>query len=307
MQDKRRSREKYMESSIIEKSIKLAHQKRRSLPKENSFDITQLQRLPRFFGWVDCDAGLKEKFCMFLAGGDDGVAMRFYWNGFYEKFTLKLWGKASENHNQFVIDVGAHTGAYTLTAFQAGAKHVVSLEPHFGNFSRLLVNLRANNFDTTNALMAGAGREVGVTLLSVPTRLDYLSTGSAIGKKNNCFNFPINVVTIDQIMGEKHQANIGLIKIDVEGHENNVLLGAINSIKKSKPLIFFECLTDEVGNRISETLKPLGYKFWVIDDHAGTIIPTANLKSEYGPDGKINMAKLNRIASTTDINQLFNI
>ena len=68
-----------------------AHQKRSEFPKSNSFNISELQKLPKFYNWVNCHVTDDIDFRMCLGGGDDGVAMRFFWNGGYEKFSLKLW------------------------------------------------------------------------------------------------------------------------------------------------------------------------------------------------------------------------
>ena len=37
-------------------------------------------------------------------------------------------------------------------------------------------------------------------------------------------------------------SNVGFIKIDVEGHEKNVLMGALNLIKRNKPSLLVEIL-----------------------------------------------------------------
>jgi hypothetical protein len=57
--------------------------------------------------------------------------------------------------------------------------------------------------------------------------------------------------------------NITLIKIDVEGHEVNVLKGAEKIINECKPLILFELNISAFKNGISEEieiLKKYGYK-----------------------------------------------
>ena len=63
--------------------------KREDLPFENNFNINELSQMPELFDWVNCDVGVENKFHMFLGGKDDGVALRFFWNGSYEKYTLK--------------------------------------------------------------------------------------------------------------------------------------------------------------------------------------------------------------------------
>ena len=49
-----------------------------------------------------------------------------------------------------------------------------------------------------------------------------------------------------------------IIKIDVEGHELNVLKGAVNTIKKHKPMILIEIHQFE-NSEIPEFIESLGY------------------------------------------------
>jgi hypothetical protein len=63
----------------------IAYQKRRALPIENHFTIQELIERPALFDFVECNAEKNNKFKMFLAGNDDSVALRFFWNNFYEK------------------------------------------------------------------------------------------------------------------------------------------------------------------------------------------------------------------------------
>lgn len=171
---------------------------RKTLPKRNQFDLAKLQELPRFFNWVDCEVDPESRFTMFLAGADDGVALRFFWNGGYEKFTTTLWSKFAARSKNIVVDIGAHTGSYTLAALASGCKVVVSFEPHFMNFSRLLMNLRGNGFGTEGANMLGVGRTNEENFLSISTNLGYLTTGGKVGARKGCANFPITLVSLDR-------------------------------------------------------------------------------------------------------------
>ena len=73
------------------------------------------------------------------------------------------------------------------------------------------------------------------------------------------------MVTIDEVVAE-HQLEVGLIKLDVEGVEPDIIQGALTTIKEQKPLlvIAFYHQPEEFYE-----LKPfleslnLGYKFRV--------------------------------------------
>jgi protein O-GlcNAc transferase len=49
------------------------------------------------------------------------------------------------------------------------------------------------------------------------------------------------------------------MKIDVEGFEEQVLVGALKTIKKTKPIIYAEAWNKESLDKILKILKPLGY------------------------------------------------
>lgn len=58
---------------------------------------------------------------------------------------------------------------------------------------------------------------------------------------------------------EKIVKKIDFIKIDVEGFENEVLLGGAELIKRDQPVIFVEIFEENV-NTVDKTMKKLGYE-----------------------------------------------
>ena len=65
------------------------------------------------------------------------------------------------------------------------------------------------------------------------------------------------MVTLDNILKDEV---ISLIKIDVEGYDYNVLLGAKNILKKQHPYIFVEAKDPYIKKRIDNYLSPFGYR-----------------------------------------------
>ena len=61
-------------------------------------------------------------------------------------------------------------------------------------------------------------------------------------------------ISIDNFVKKKNIKKIDFIKIDVEGHEYNVLQGAIKTINKFRPIIIFEF------NEITKALSKYSYK-----------------------------------------------
>ena len=284
----------------LKASIDVAGRKRRSLPQYNDFALAELQSLPKFFDWVTCRTGTGAEFRMFLAGGDDGVALRFYWNGRYEAHTLKLWSSLAARLEGIKIDIGAHTGAYTLAALAANRENVVlTFEPHFMNFARLNMNLRANGFSTKRSYMLAVGERPEKKTFSIATDIDYLSTGGSIGARNGAFNTEVQVVHIDGLLTRDHHKNVSLVKLDVEGYEPACLAGMMNVLRESRPTLFFECIDEAAGAACEQVLSALGYHFFEVDDLAGRITAVERISPTKDSRGKVVMHRLNRIASVT--------
>lgn len=279
----------------------IAKEQRRKLPLINSFGINQLLSMPEYFGWVECAPNSPDEiFKMFLGGNDDGVALRFFWNGGYEKTTLKAWAWYSKN-SDVIIDIGTHTGAYTLTAYTANpSSTVVSFEPHFMNFARLNLNLRANNLATKNIFMLGVGKKNKILPFSISTSLDYLSTGGSIGNREEGITTNIQVVKLDSFLQHPAKEQVKLIKIDTEGHEAFCLKGMTDVLSRAHPVIFFECINSTSGREVQDILSEYGYHFYFIDDANGEIHPVEKIEPALTTDGQPLMHLLNRIAMPAD-------
>ena len=179
---------------------KIAIEYRKKLPKSNNFNIRELREMPQYFGWVNYVINEKNEVDLFLGGNDDGVALRCFWNNHYEKKTLEIWAKLSVVEG-IILDIGAHSGIYSLVAnksIQKGA--VLSFEPHYLNFSRLNLNLRANRISTKSIFMNAVGAKNETLPFSVNQDLNYLTSGGKIGKFKNKTSTPIKVLAIDNIL-----------------------------------------------------------------------------------------------------------
>src|SRR3990167_3554507 len=113
-------------------------------------NVRRLLKKPPVWDWVQD---------MYLAGNDCVIAMRLLDGQQYEPQSRKLWKSICANcgPEDIVIDVGAHTGRYSLDAWEAGAKKVVSIEPYHLNFARLVMNLHHSGFPTHLCVYAAAG------------------------------------------------------------------------------------------------------------------------------------------------------
>ena len=91
--------------------------------------------------------------------------------------------------------------------------------------------------------------------------------GSNISNGKHERDFSIKLIKLDDLLKDYDQ-EIGLIKIDVEGHENKVIDGSIELLKKNKPVIIMELRNyqNSMEPEIINKLKSLGYsKFFELE------------------------------------------
>ena len=77
-----------------------------------------------------------------------------------------------------------------------------------------------------------------------------------------------NKIKLDKL--DKYKLNPAFIKIDIEGHEYECILGAINTIKTNKPILLVE-YNSELNNKILRILKNFNYKAYYYDNRVNKL------------------------------------
>ena len=198
--------------------------------------LMELKKLPVHNGIINFKI-TKTSFLMLNVLNDDSSVVKHFWQGSHDLLCLDLWYDLSLKNGSF-IDVGAHTGLYTLTNLRANKENdLICFEPHFMNMSRLITNLRINGLDKkASTILAAASNFSGKTNFNVLTDKSYLSKGGRIDKDGE----EVNVYALDDIYFEKLKKPLQAIKIDTEGEDYKVLLGAERLINEYKPKIIIE-------------------------------------------------------------------
>ena len=162
--------------------------------------------------------------------------------------------------NQISIDVGANLGLFTY--FMARhSKHVYAFEPN----PYPLRNLKNVVDKNVTILPIALGSSNGKANLKIPRNIKgWSSNGASLGDKDygDGMLFEVQCRKLDSLKIE----NIGLIKIDVEGFETDVLKGAENIIKKQKPTMIIENETiykKGSTNVLFEAMREYGYEKYI--------------------------------------------
>lgn len=162
-----------------------------------------------------------------------------------------------------VIDVGACFGLWTL-AFAQRARVVYTFEAQRIVCNCICGSLALNSVENVFVYNVAVGRENGQ--IDVPKH-DYhqeLQVGCVyLGPRTEHGDMPepLGAETVPLVTLDKFQIpEVGLIKIDVEGMELDVLIGAKETIVRTRPILYVETiLTDR--KKVEEFLEPLDYVF----------------------------------------------
>lgn len=194
---------------------------------------------------------------------------RLCMNGHYEPI-LSILAMKHTSSERDAIDVGANIGFYTvLLSKSITMGKVLAIEPNEIAHKRLLQNI-ARNHCTDRVItfdgMAGS-KEEAKTIYFLEGMEEYTSvvapndqlTDSAITCRQ------VKQTTIDTLVA-RYSLDPAFIKVDVEGYEFEVLTGALQTIRRSRPVILCE-LNDEMlrkhgssASAIVELLRSNGYR-----------------------------------------------
>ena len=180
----------------------------------------------------------------FELGPRSHLLQRLLLDGVYEPALVELFLKHL-NPALDVIDVGANVGFFTvLAAKKMTTGRILAAEPTRAAFGRLTNNLKLNDVTskvtTYNGLVSDeddvstiniiAGREEYSSMASIvhPSVADQLFSRETIQTRK-----------LDTLVTDTN-LRPGIVKIDVEGAETRVLLGARNTLMTFRPIIISE-------------------------------------------------------------------
>ena len=161
-----------------------------------------------------------------------------------------------------VADVGANIGSHTLlySELVGPAGQVYAFEPQRQIFQILCGNLALNNISNVDARRQGLGRSRDTLRVSTPsadTPANY--GGVSLGQEGRD---AVEVVKLDSLKLER----LDFVKIDVEGMEEAVIRGGLDTIKRLRPKLYVE--NDSGHTRIEQStslirlIRSLGYRLW---------------------------------------------
>ena len=151
-----------------------------------------------------------------------------------------------------VLDIGANIGNHSIYLASVVGCKVICFEPDQGLVKAIKYSAKENNLEEKiiTYTVAVGDAEGFCSLAMNPDNPNSVGSQQVV-----VGNGVVPMITIDSLQLDK----VDCMKIDVEGFEEQVLIGALNTIEKSKPIIYAEAWNKESLDKILKVLKPLGY------------------------------------------------
>lgn len=143
--------------------------------------------------------------------------------------------------NGTFVDVGANVGVFTmLLADKFPAARIIAFEPVLRVYRCLLDNTeRFSNVEVENTAISDAKGEAFMDFDEGNSVISHISDAGT--------GVPVVVDTLDNALARRGVSTIDLLKVDVETFEKHVLLGAMDTLARTKNLLIE--ITMEGNNR----------------------------------------------------------
>ena len=154
---------------------------------------------------------------------------------FYSKYAIDELTTLDSVRNKDIIDAGGYVGdtALLFSSYTDKSIHVFEASP--SNMDIIRETIRLNHLDNIVPVSKALGEKSGTATFS-------------LGERNSCnslverpgYNYPdhieVPVVTLDDYVRENN-IEVGLIKVDIEGGEQLLLKGAVETIRTQHPIL----------------------------------------------------------------------
>lgn len=200
---------------------------------------------------------------------DFGSPILAYYLGLYEESSMTFLLRYLRRDECFA-DVGANVGVYTLLAAGVAGARVHAFEPFSVAYDALTGNVSLNALGERAALhRQGVGSDASTAFITTTNKGANRIAGAVAGEAME----RIDVVTLDDALDADVPA---VIKIDVEGYEEQVLLGARRILSSKKVnIVILEAIERNPGSghvdRCVSILTEFGFRQCTYDPEANRL------------------------------------
>lgn len=181
------------------------------------------------------------------------------------------------------VDVGANEGFYALfAANKVSPATVYAFEPSPRERARLEHNVRINRLQNVLVFSQGLADEPGTAILHLADpEHNGQNTLGEFGYRGveRAGDIEINLTTIDWLRAQGQMRRVDILKMDVEGAEMKVLIGARETLNLDKPVILMELFDAALRGQgtdaetVLQFLKERGFLVFAFDPDSGSLRP----------------------------------
>lgn len=197
---------------------------------------------------------------------DEGISTELQIYESHEPLTTHLMINELKQ-DMICVDLGSNIGYYAVIESNLIGEtgKIFAIEPSPVNFPVLKSNLenqKMNNFLAFNIAIGDKNEEMEFIISSKSNWSKIRMNNEKINPEDKIIKIPVK--TLDSFVNENNITKIDILRMDVEGFEYNILLGANKILEKFKPKIFVEIHKMYLGKgktyEIFNELKNKGYE-----------------------------------------------
>ncbi len=182
---------------------------------------------------------------------------------FIDRFYTRYGGEVQDGWT--LMDIGAGVGDFSiLAAHSHPSVRVLAFEPFAGSFELLCKNIEANHLENIKPFEQAVWREAGmVTLDQTDGEPLQISSNQAGGDR---MPQAVSAVSLQDVLEKQNIDRIDLLKLDCEGAEYPILMGAVQeTLSKVDRIIMEYHNLDEERNHLTlgASLLDAGYRVFV--------------------------------------------
>lgn len=141
----------------------------------------------------------------------------------YDFKELEYIKELKKNSESVFLDIGSNMGYYSIMSSNAGFTSIFAFEPLPKMIYRIQENIKINNLEDLIKIIPFALGDRNKEVI-IFEKLDNIGGSSILNDNKSSKNLIVNMITLDQFIRDYSINHIDVLKIDIEGFEDRVLM-----------------------------------------------------------------------------------
>lgn len=220
------------------------------------------------------------------------ISRRIHSEALLRTLVFELIQQGTISKDKHIIDIGCWIGDNALIwskLIENGTGKIYAIDPSPLNIHYVKTLAKINSIENILLMNEVCSNKDGIEIFynGNINHCDFNTLGH--GKK-----YYKNTNTLDSLIAKDAWDKISLIHLDVEGLEEDVLIGSKNIVSQSKPIIIFEHhISDLHPKKLFSHIESLNYELYMINE----VLPESRLDTRnfIAIQSDINISSINKI------------